>query len=67
MTKCASFPAAVITVKQVFEIKISVKNSLTILLFQDHNSRYSKDLMANSLRFFEGIQENERQVELVKL
>ena len=40
---------------------------MTILLFQDHNSRYSIDLIANSLRFLEGIQENERQVELVKL
>ena len=36
-------------------------------LFQDHNSRYSKDLIANSSRFLEGIQENERQVELEKL
>ena len=37
------------------------------LLIQDHNSRYSKDLIANSLRFLEGIHENEPQVELEKL
>ena len=37
------------------------------LLFQDHSSRYSKNLIANSLRFLEGIHENERQVELEKL
>ena len=37
------------------------------LLFQDHNSRYSEDLIANSLRFLEGIHENGRQVELEKL
>ena len=40
---------------------------MKILLFQDHNSRYSKDLIANSLKFLEAIQENERQVELEKL
>ena len=39
---------------------------LTTLLFQDYNSRYSKDLIANSLNFLEGIDENERQVELEK-
>ena len=37
------------------------------LLFKDRNSRYSKDLIANSLRSLEGIHENERQVELEKL
>ena len=37
------------------------------LLFPDHNSHYSKDLIANSFRFLEGIHENERQVELEKL
>ena len=49
------------------KIQISVKNFLKTLLFQDHNSRYSKDLIANSLRFLEGIHESERQVELEKL
>ena len=37
------------------------------LLFPDHNSHYSKDLIANSFRFLEGIHENERQVKLEKL
>ena len=37
------------------------------LLFQDHNSCYSEDLIANSLRFLEGIHENGRQFELEKL
>ena len=49
------------------KIQISVNNFLKTLLFQDHNSRYSKDLIANSLRFLEGIHENERQVELERL
>ena len=39
----------------------------TTLSFQDNNSRYSKDLIENSLSFLEGIDENERQVELGKL
>ena len=38
----------------------------TTLLFQDHNSRYSKDLIAN-MSFLEVIDENEPQVELEKL
>ena len=67
MTKWALFPAAVTTVTSFSKIQISVKNFLKTLLFQDHNSRYSKDLIANSLRFLEGIHENERQVELEKL
>ena len=33
----------------------------------DNNSRYSKDLIENSLNFLEGVDENERQVELEKL
>ena len=37
------------------------------LLFQDHNSCYYEDLIANSLRFLEGIHENGRQFELEKL
>ena len=37
------------------------------LLFQDHNSCYSEDLIANSLRFLEGIHENGRQFDLEKL
>ena len=37
------------------------------LLFQDHNGCYSEDLIANSLRFLEGIHENGRQFELEKL
>ena len=36
-------------------------------LFQDYNSRYSRDLIASSLNFLEGTDENERQVELEKL
>ena len=40
---------------------------LKTLLFQDYNSRYSRDLIANSLNFLEGTDENERQVELEKL
>ena len=33
----------------------------------DNSSRYSKDLIENSLNFLEGVDENERQVELEKL
>ena len=39
----------------------------TILWFQDHNSRYSKDLIENSLSFLKGIDENKRHVELETL
>ena len=39
----------------------------TILWLQDHNSRYSKDLIENSLSFLKGIDENKRHVELETL